>query len=770
MKKSLLFLFLTLCALHFCHSQVKDTLADPLENIHLHLNKTIFIEGERLWFKAYVQNQKTQLPSFNTKNLHVAIYDENGKEIKQKLLYTENGMANGDFAIDSTFTEENYKVLAWTNYQRNFKQLTPFQQHIRIVQVATQVDHDIDEELKIEVYPEGGHLIEGAFNQIGIVLSNKGEKRVSVNNLELVDGLGNLVRSNIATNSLGLGKAGFMVEEGKKYFLQWRNATKGYSKKLLPTAKPDRIGLNIDNKGKDDILVKLVASKSTFKEKDGENYSIAFYQDESILFEAIEIIEEESVIAVQRKSMPYGVNTAVLFDEELKPVSYRMFFNHRKDKERLKSVTIEHCLSDFGDSIQVDIIGRKIDLVDTNVSVSVLPSSTKAYEPENSIASSFLVRPYLNGTLKGSYYFNEIDRKKRFELDKKLLVEGWGKYDWDLRKLEELKLNFALETGISLSGKVLDADLAEEKQVSLVTDFSGAYAFEELASDKSFNSKLNLFADDSIGISLIGKKGRLRKPKVEIQFPKPTILYSEINRWLEFEEVNAEEKDEELVENDQSLSLGKRTIALDEVTVTKEAFKTKKIPMFIPRGSLLPISEGRVIGDQEINRYQSVRVYLSTLGYKIGRTLDPDGFYIEALLSPKSNIMVSYTGNLNWPLSRVQAIYFDIDKEVYVSIVPRIENYETPEQREKFVKFAIANGYARPQTYFTANYPDYNNSVFKNFGALDWHANLKIGSEIPTSIMIPIKGQRTINLFVEGMNSNGGLFMQNETITTTEDY
>lgn len=770
MKKSFLLFSFIFGILHFCHSQAKDTLVEHLENIHLHLNKTTFIEGERFWFKAYIQNQKTQLPSFNTKNLHVAIYDEKGKEIKRKLLYTENGMANGDFAIDSTFTEENYKVLAWTNYQRNFKQLAPFQQHIRIVQLANQVDDDIEEELKIEIYPEGGHLIEGAFNQIGIVLSNKMKERISVNNLELVDGLGNLVRSNIATNSLGLGKAGFMVEKGNKYFLQWGNATKGYSKKILPTPKPDRVGLNIDNNGKDDILVKLIASKRTFKEKDGKNYSIAFYQDESILFEAIEIIEEESVIALQRKSMPYGVNTAVLFDEELKPVSYRMFFNHRKDKERLKSVVVEHCLSEFGDSIQVDFINRKIGLVDTNVSVSVLPSSTKAYEPENSIASSFLVRPHLNGPFKGTYYFNEINRKKRFELDKKLLVEGWGKYDWDSRKLEALKLDFALESGILISGKVQDADLTEEKQVSLVTDFSGAYAFEELASDKSFNSKLNLFAGDSIGISLIGKKGKLRKPKVEIEFPEPSTLYSEINRWLEFEEVFTKEKDDEFVEIDQSLSLGKRTIALDEVTVTEKAFKTKKIPIFVPRGSLLPMSEGRVIGDQEINRYQSVRVYLSTLGYKISRTRDSDGFYIEALLSPKSNKMISYTGNLNWPLSRVQAIYFDVNKTTYVSIIPRLKHYETPEQRNKFLRFAIKNGYARPQTYFTANYPDYTTSVFKNFGALDWHSNLKIGSEIPTSIMIPIKGQRTINLFVEGMNSNGCLFMQNEIITTTEDY
>jgi hypothetical protein len=753
----------------FGAAQSIENVSRPIENIHLHLNKTTFIKGERLWFKGYVQDQNTKLPSLSTTNLHVAIYDEKGDEIKRKLLYAENGMANGDFAIDTMFTGENYKVLAWTNYQRNFKQLLPFQQNIRIVKEASEEDISAEDELKIEVYPEGGYLIEDTYNQIGIMLSKLNGEKVSVNNLELVDGLGNLIRSNIATNSLGLGKTGFMVEKGKKYFLQWGNVDNVYSKKILPTAKPDGIGLNIDNNGKDDILVKLIASKSTFKEKDGENYSMAFYQDESIVFEAIEIIEEESVIALQRKSLPYGINTAVLFDEELKPVSYRMFFNHRKDKERINSIAVEHCLSEFGDSIQVDFIARKNDVVDANVSVSVLPSSTKAYKPQNSISSSFLVRPYLQRPFKGAYYFNDIDRKKRFELDKRLLIEGWGKYDWDSRKLEELKLDFALETGISISGKVLDADLTEEKQVSLVTDFSGAYAFEELGSDKSFRSVMNLFEGDSLGISLIGKKGKLRKPKVGIQFSKPISLGLVINRGLNFEEVMSQKENDEVVVIDQSLSLGDRTIALNEVVVTEKA---------APKNNKFQITaeiEGRLVSDEDIKRTSSVSSYILKQGFLISIKDGKVDAYVNRHPYPKVPIiiegMVSSTGEIiGMPLSRVKAITFKKSTNGPFISIQLNPNYVAPENRNKFIKFAVTNGYARPQSYFTPNYPDYTTSIFKNFGVLDWHANVTIGSEIPTSIMIPIKGQRTINLFVEGMNSNGGLFMQNGTITTTEDY
>ncbi|MDT0606814.1 hypothetical protein [Croceitalea rosinachiae] len=768
MEKALVFF----CFLHFSanvgFTQTEETVPQLFENIHLHLNKTTFIKGERLWFKAYVQDQNTQLPSLKTTNLHVAIYDKKGDEIKRKLFYTEDGLTNGDFAIDSTFTEEDYKIIAWTNYQRNFKHLTPFQQHIKIIQAGVE-DDDIVDELKIEVYPEGGYLIEGAFNQIGIVLSRTTGERLSVNNLELVDGQGNVVRSNITTNSLGLGKIGFMVSIGKKYFLQWGNNAIGYSKKMLPIPKSNRIGLNIDNNGKDNILVKLIASKQIFKEKDGENYSVAIYQDESIVFEAVEIIEEESVIALLRKSLPYGVNTAVLFDDQLKPVSYRMFFNHRNDKERIVPLEVEHCLSEFGDSIQIDFIRPKNGILDTNVSVSVLPSSSFAYNPKNSIVSAFLVDYYLKNAFKGSYYFDNMNRKKRFELDKRLIVEGWGKYDWESRKVEELKLSFDMETGISISGKVLDADLTEENQVSLVTDFSGAYTFEELSVNKAFESNINLFEGDSLGISLIGKKGKLRKPNAEVQFFNTNPLRIQKDNWLNFENVILEKKDiGSSVEGNQSLNLVELTIALDEVVVTEKVTTTDN------KFQITAEIEGSFVNDLDIKRTKSVVSYLRRLGFSILMREGRVRAVVNKFPFPEAPIiiegmMASQGEVIGMPLSSVKFISFKKTRTNPFISIQLNHNYVSPQNRNKFLKFAIENGYARPQEYFTPNYPDHTTPVFKNYGAIDWKANILIGSEIPTTIMVPVKGQKTIKLFIEGMDASGNLFTRNETIITTKN-
>ena len=731
------------------------------ENIHLHLNKTTFLSGERLWFKAYVRDQNTKLPSMATTNLHVGIYSDDGAEVKRKLLYVENGMAQGDFAIDSTLTAPNYTVLAWTNYMRNYKELVPFQQEITVLR------DDIEEEsaevnMKISIYPEGGHLIAGAYNNVGILVDNGLGQGVKVDDLELVDGLGNVVKSNITTNDFGMGKTGFAVRPGQKYYLQRQLPNGSYVKVMLPKATEGQIGLAVDNNGKDKVLLTLLASKTTFGEKDGDIHTVALYQDDFVRLEDVEVDENKPVLSIDREELPYGLVTTVLFDMELRPIAHRMFFNHREGDKALQDLKVEHCLTEFGDSLQVDLILPKGMENEIDISLSALPGNSIGYRPDNSIASSFLIRPYVKQHYKDHYFFQGQDRKKRYELDKRLIIEGWGRYDWDSRKQEELELAFQMETGIAFQGRVVDADLNDENQVSLIAELSAAMGFEELDENRAFSGNMPLFQGDSLGVSLISKKGKLRKPQVELAFYDQQAKSSGFDIKMGAKTMKRQEGTNPSVSVEEPFNFNEGIIALEEVIVVEKVQKTNKTEMFIPSGSDL-ISEGRIIGDEEIKRYNSVYSYLMTLGYRRSWAKDPEGFYVDVLLNPKDNAQVAInSAHLNLPLSRVQAIYFDIEKKRFVNVVLRDRSYESPEQRNKFIKFAIENGYARPQEFFTPNYPDYESNLFKQYGALDWKANLSVGSELPTSITIPKKNQKTIMVYVEGFGNTGMLVSQSE--------
>ncbi len=756
------FLFITAVLPGFGQVSEEAVLSTEIwENIHLHLNKTTFLEGERLWFKAYVREQKSQLPSLSTSNLHVALYDLEGKPIKRKLVYIQNGMGEGYIPIDSTFVNEKYTLLAWTNYMRNFKNLEPYRQEISIVKDNDRVEEHLEEEVMISVYPEGGYLIEGTYNTVGIHLQNKLGHGVSSSNMELVDDSGKVIQSNIKTNSFGIGQTGFMVESGRSYRLKHKRPGLPTSFSELPEAVKDRFGFSIDNNGKDKILVKLLASEETFSVSQEQFCTMAIYQDAYIYFEDVALDKDKAVVSILREKLPHGVLTAVLFDQDLNPISQRMFFNHKVKGPILEDLEVEHCPSFLRDSIQVDLILPKNIEKEVNLSVSALPTESTAYAPNHSVITSFLLRPYVTNTLEDYYFFDGQDRRKRFELDKRLLIEGWGRYDWQSKNLKAAQIEFASENGISFRGKVLDADIKIENQVSLVSEESSAIDFSQLDSRKSFEGNMVLFENDSLMLSLLGNKGKLRKPNAEVEFKSNRDYVKETPEWLKARTEKREPMRREAFAVDQTLNLGERIIVLNEVTVTKKALRTDKTDMFIPKGTLLPISEGRIIGDAEIKRFGSVISYLSTLGYSSSSAMNSEGFMENVLLSPKSNKRVAVDESLlNIPLSRVRAIYYDIEKKFYISIVLRSSPYEKPELRDKFLRFAIKNGYTRPQAYFTPNYPSYSNAIFKNYGALDWKANVPVGADVPTSIMLPINNQDEILLHVEGMGSDGSLLSE----------
>ncbi|MEM8510112.1 MAG: hypothetical protein AAF717_19925 [Bacteroidota bacterium] len=754
----------------FVLSGQNEVAEELLENIHLHLNKTIFLQGERLWFKAYVQDQKTQTPSLTTSNLHVGIYAQDGSEIQRKLLNVRKGISHGNFAIDSTFIEAEYTVIAWTNYMQNFQELEPYQQKIKVVREKPERTPEQKGALRISLFPEGGQLIVGAYNQIGILVENAAAKGVSITGLDLVDNTGDVIQRNITTNSFGMGKTRFFVEPGKYYQLQKKDGDEIIAKEKLPEGVTGQFGITIDNKENDRVLFKMIGAEDAFDAEDGTTYMLAVYQDDYIGLEDFEVDKDKSIIWFDRGQMPYGVLTAVLFDTKLEPIAHRMFFNHSINNPAVSDLEIEHCLTASGDSLQLNILLPKDTKQIANLSLSALPGTTTAYESGNSIISSFLLQPYVKGKFQDRYFFEAQDRQKRFELDKRLLIEGWGKYDWDSRKLEKVRLEFEMEEGVDVSGKIYNKEVRPDARVVFRTDLSGTMGFLELERDQSFKGSAALFNGDSLGVSLAGKAGKLRKPIAQVNIGDLQQMRSKVNTWRINTSLNQEIGIGELQFLDQPLNISERTIALDEVTVSgkRQSSNTFQISALV---------EGRLIGDEEIKYYPTVVGYLGRLGFMV--SFQNGGWQLKGMRRGASGLqptvpvfmegaVVDASQLVGMPLRDVKTIAFSkAGIGSFVSITLNT-NYIPLHQRNQFVKFAIEKGYARPQEYFSPDYPDYTSPVFQNFGALDWKANINVGDEFPTLVTVPLKEQEQIRLFIEGMTANGTLIAEDHLINLTQ--
>jgi len=91
----------------------------PAEKVYLHLDKPYYAIGDHIWFKAYVTDIRTTAPTVHSNVLYVDLIDGNDSLRKQLKLPMESGITWGDFALNDSLSEGNYRIRAYTQLMRN---------------------------------------------------------------------------------------------------------------------------------------------------------------------------------------------------------------------------------------------------------------------------------------------------------------------------------------------------------------------------------------------------------------------------------------------------------------------------------------------------------------------------------------------------------------------------------------------------------------------------------------------------------------------------
>jgi hypothetical protein len=93
------------------------------ENIFVHLNTTTLVAGETLHCKFYCLNPSNNNLSAISKIAHVEIVNNQNQVVLANKVYLENATGQGDFFIPTTFKTGSYKLIAYTNWMLNKKDL-----------------------------------------------------------------------------------------------------------------------------------------------------------------------------------------------------------------------------------------------------------------------------------------------------------------------------------------------------------------------------------------------------------------------------------------------------------------------------------------------------------------------------------------------------------------------------------------------------------------------------------------------------------------------
>lgn len=517
MKKLLLFALLLILSFNM---KAQDTVSIedkyaayfdlPRESIFLHLNKSTFIKGESIWFKGYVYDRKENLPFEETSNVYVGLYDKDGNQLQKHLVRATNGYAYGNIEIDSTYATGDYYLKANTNWMRNFLEDDAFVQRIQFINEEKSSSEANEVTYDLQLLPEGGHLVNKVPSVVGVKLLNSEGQGIVFDKGFLIDAKGNQI-IDFKANAFGMSSFSLTPddEESYKVVLTLENGEK--IEASLPTVQEKGIVLKVLNTpGTKDVLISIATNKATFRSIKGKPYHLLLHKDglsKSSPF-VFNKSEKEIILPVTGDFLFKGVNTITLFDENKNPIAERMIFNHYDWKTAETSIDVKEILTD---SIILNLKLHSSIKDQKNISVSVLPSETRAYHQKQSIFSEFLLKPYLNGYVENpSYYFKDADRRRDYDLDLLLLTQGWSRYDWKNIFYRNPNPVFEFEKGLTLKGAVNDLDLDKYPAVFIDASRYHESRVEDLV-DKNFKvSGLRIETDEEVEIQMVKRNGKLK--------------------------------------------------------------------------------------------------------------------------------------------------------------------------------------------------------------------------------------------------------------------
>lgn len=501
--------FLLLCTVLICVSAFKANDTDletivqklgdwtqkhPQEKAYLHLNKSLFLNGDTIYCKAYVLNAGVNTPSSISRTLYIDLTDDKSAVKKTLVLPLSDGIGWCAIPVNSQLKSGNYHIRAYTNWMRNSdgfffdKPVTILDgSDKKLTSSKTQSNH------RIYFFPEGGQMVAGlpvciAFKAVGanslgisasgVILDESGKKII-----------------NFQSSFAGMGSFVFTPLPQHIYSATLKYSDGYEDKAVLPNAEKSGYALTIDNLAKENISINVMAKGAP------DDVKLIAQSGNRVQYSSKITLQNGTVsMKVSKKKFPTGIAQFTLFANNDLPVAERLIFINHNDQLHIDAL-LDKAVS--GKRGKMKLVLHVTDNLDEPVtgsfSVAVTDAATTPYNKskEENILTNLLLTSDLKGYVENpAYYFVDEDSSRLKDLDNLLLTQGWRRFQWkDVLTEQPSILRYAAEKNLSLTGRVMlrKEQPAPDATVSLLskignglllqtkTDSDGNFKFEDLA-------------------------------------------------------------------------------------------------------------------------------------------------------------------------------------------------------------------------------------------------------------------------------------------------
>ena len=751
-------------------SVIKNYFNLEREVIHLHLNKTFYINNETIWFKGYIINRKNSKPFFTT-NVFILLYDENGKQLSEQLIFASNGSFSGKINLEKKIQSGVYYIQAYTNWMNNFSEDESTYHKINIINPSQGVKNykKNTNSLAIQINPEGGNYIEGIENNIGITLLDC--KNNTVENAEgKVQSMDGDILQTFKLNKFGHGK--ITIPPTKNRLKIVFNDNNRIIEKEIPTPKEIGIGISVNSHLREtNTLVNLSTNSETLKKLGTKTLYLVINKDSNVIIEEFTLDNQlKKKFIIENKTLFKGINTIRIIDNELNQWCERLIYSDS--------------LIDTNNQITIKkdrIVNNQIKLVGYNaypnssISISTLPEKTISLtKNKTDINTGININPYLNKPLEEpSYYFKNRNRIKNIELDLVLLNQNDLKYNWNNMKINQPKSNYSFDIGLSLKGiinkEIKNKSLYKVKLLSYIDlidkqtdiDEKGGYIIENFAVIDSSYLDISLRQlPDFKKIETILKPQTLNR---ERPFYKPFKFTHNVNC--------------ENVEYEFS--------ALDYPTFSSDIINLKEI-IVDKKPKKENLSFENDIGNMNLRGFKIDETYynqtlLQFIEFnRFTVTRDQGQITISnriptSFFGGQSTAEVIINGRRLFTYNELDYMQMSEIDEIYLNrhaIVPGINNKQglikiyTKKSTGKEIKtdnfkLFIEKGFSKPTIFKDTDYIDNNNIGYENYGVIGWNPNILSDESGQFLFDISNLNKKNLLIDVEGINTEGKIIQQN---------
>lgn len=742
------------------------------ENIHLHLNKQIYITNETIWLKGYIVDKKNAKPFVPTTTVYVNLIDSDGKIVSTKTLYADNSLFEGHISLDDSFASGKYQLQAYTNFMNNFGEDESTVMPIIINNSAdksyTKYNAPNYSALTIATFTEGGVFLEGINNSIAVSVTDCNQNGIELTQGQVIAPSGEVI-STFSTNTQGFGKFEIKNTKNGIYKVAFEIDNKKFEQNL-PSPQLIGIAFTANNYAiSDKMVLHIKTNDLTLKTIANEKQTFVIHQNDvvSIAEYTFKNGEKEALIPIASEYLSDGINTIRLINSKNQEIAQRNVFK----PFAIKSNTAISFLSSKIDSVKFKGISP---IAFASLSISVLPAETLSKSNSN-IHGALHLNNYLKLPIANpNYYLSNFDRKKHFELDN-ALIASTSKYEWNSMLNNPPKKSFSFDSGFTIKGTVNSA-IANMKKVSVIMS-SPIYGINESAKLNA-NSEFeftNIMAVDSTTLyfSLLDEKGRYNKLNMytrvinsngnflRSQAPKiPTcttgnIIITDIN----YPELH-------------------NAIELDAVEVDAINKKEKLVEKYKYRHNN-NMSRGYKITDTEAGSFYDVLQWIGSHGYRTSvvagkvsiSTNYSKSFY--GTTTPAVYIddapIIDYDLLANMRMATVDEIY--INRNGYgtgstgsngtIRIYTK-KGQSTPGGSIKVnsQSLVIKNGYQVGKSFKNPEYLSVRDQSFKQFGTIDWLSNVGTDENGAFTFSIPNLYQNNVLVQIEGITADGQMISE----------